>query len=774
MTLNDISAQLLAKDALVLVLAHEMGRLAKDFETARKEREPFFLGTVIMYVTLGHAMPPCIYEKMVKCIKLWFTENTRDHFLTTFPWMYISDRTWKGILARMNAWLDPKNGYSPPLPSVQRTLANLKPSEGMDDTMSEMSSMGANSDVLANVRNHVAAGEEENQKHRLEAIEMAHTMELTPDMIEMAKSSIGEDATEGQIRGFLADMMRDVPDEMFSDGGIRQVYVHPFEKQFYKATHALFPPTKTPVHELDEEVLPLFQMAPTIFETATANRDDAIKHYRQVILKKWIVNPVQTDPHYFSFLDGNAPPNATNHVKEFPLYFLSDLVTPHMPQPPSYKDSENTLAKNVILYYWNVGKTLNDLSDKVHLELALGSILALGGETADRGSLGLPTRYHRISLSNIPDYVGMLSVFCMIAPLLATKSASITPSFRSNCLLNTGIWKTFDDYVFSTVALGYKETGAIFGFKVVDEDPSTWSPFVTWERVDGHDNGLPLTHEQLRTWLHRLYLTIILPPDRDPDSQIREDRASSVDLFLITLLICLKDIGLPSHFISSILEDLLKSKTLVTKASLPNVSPAPIASLDNSIKKKYNISAFQAELENQTAIFLQNNMIGVHVIITKTLPSGSANLYEMKLGDISPHYENHWVWDFGRQTGCGVLGFMLQKQLTKYDISSGASDGNANPMAMMMSMMGGGGMPERKLKHSKLRKALLDSGDAVGHVFSCMKWNLETQTASFWMCEDMFEKFKNYAFTLIRTDGWFQMPHSHVILADATQVQSKN
>ena len=83
-------------------------------------------------------------------------------------------------------------------------------------------------------------------------------------------------------------------------------------------------------------------------------------------------------------------------------------------------------------------------------------------------------------------------------------------------------------------------------------------------------------------------------------------------------------------------------------------------------------------------------------------------------------------------------------------------------------------MPERKLKHSKLRKALLDSGDAVGHVFSCMKWNLETQTASFWMCEDMFEKFKNYAFTLIRTDGWFQMPHSHVILADATQVQSKN
>lgn len=272
------------------------------------------------------------------------------------------------------------------------------------------------------------------------------------------------------------------------------------------------------------QALPLLKVAPS-------NHDEAIKLYRPVILNKWIVNPVQTDPHYFSFLDGVAPPNATNHVKEFPLFFLSNFVMSHMPEPPSYKDNKNTLARNVIQYYWNVGKTLNDLSDKVHLELAIGSVLVLGGETADRESLGLPTRYHRISLSNIPDYVGMLSVFCMIAPLLETISASITPSFRSNCLLNTGIWKTFDDNIFSTVALGYRETGAVFGLKVVDEEPSTWSPFVTWERVNGDDGGLSLTHEQLRTWLHRLYLIIILPPDRDPSSQIREDRASSVDLF---------------------------------------------------------------------------------------------------------------------------------------------------------------------------------------------------------------------------------------------------
>ena len=35
------------------------------------------------------------------------------------------------------------------------------------------------------------------------------------------------------------------------------------------------------------------------------------------------------------------------------------------------------------------------------------------------------------------------------------------------------------------------------------------------------------------------------------------------------------------------------------------------------------------------------------------------------------------------------------------------------------------------------------------------------------MCNDIFEKFKAFAFTLIRTDGWFQLPHDAALLGDA-------
>ena len=82
-----------------------------------------------------------------------------------------------------------------------------------------------------------------------------------------------------------------------------------------------------------------------------------------------------------------------------------------------------------------------------------------------------------------------------------------------------------------------------------------------------------------------------------------------------------------------------------------------------------------------------------------------------------------------------------------------------NPMFMMMAMMQGGEMTGSQKKKSKLRQDLLSSGDKIGHVFSCVHWNLTNQTASFWLCDDVFEKFSGYFFHLIRTDGWFILPH---------------
>lgn len=107
---------MLAKDALVLVLAHELGVAASTAEEALETAEPYHIGMVIQYATLGVLMPPFIYQKMIDIIKLWFTDNTRENFLVQMPWIVISEDTWIGIVKIMKAWIEPETHYTPSFP----------------------------------------------------------------------------------------------------------------------------------------------------------------------------------------------------------------------------------------------------------------------------------------------------------------------------------------------------------------------------------------------------------------------------------------------------------------------------------------------------------------------------------------------------------------------------------------------------------------------------------------------------------------------------------
>lgn len=771
------SAQLLAKDALVLVLAHEMGA-ADSVKAALTTSDPFNMGSIIYYATLGYAMPPYVHRKMVEYIKRWFTDSTLEIFRQNFPWLVISNDTWEGIVKIMNAWVDPETHYSPNFPSTSEILSSYRPAgeDRASNAMEGLKSSGAGSEMIGDMK---AKFDSAMEQKRAQIVEMTQSMDLSPDLISAAKFKLGEDATEEEIRKWLTEIMLD---QMMEGGPQVALYVSPMDKLFLQETKCLNPPLG-PSDEMKEETSSF-----VLGENGSTKEEaiEAINEYKPYIREKWVANPVQIDPLYWYFTDGSKAIDEFNPVLQFPEGFLTQEVISFMSQPPpDIKDAKTreekekvlnniSLFNNLIRYYWHVGRAVADLSGKTTIEIALGSILSFGDTASDRDGNALPTKYHRITLSNIPDYTGMLSFFVKIAPLLSLKSNSITPCIQSNCLLNTGLWKSFDDYIFSTTALGYKEAEAVFRLKVADQEPSIWGMTV-WEQDDDDNESigsLPLSHEELRAWLHRLFLSNILPVDRDANSLIREERASNLSLFLQTLSHCVNHLGMPAHFIASILEELLKKKTLVTKATLSNESPAPYLGSKDVSKKRFVVSAFQTDLTNQTAIFLQNNMLGFRLLDTSFLPTQKASLYELKLGGISPEYSQSWAFAYGSVSSCMSLGFMLQKKKgsDEYDISTAAGNGNnGNPMFMMMAMMQGGGMPGQK-KSSKLRRDLLSSGDEIGHVFSCMNWDLSSQTASFWMCEDVFEKFSAYRFRLIRTDGWFCLPHGDAKLGDAKRM----
>ena len=105
----------------------------------------------------------------------------------------------------------------------------------------------------------------------------------------------------------------------------------------------------------------------------------------------------------------------------------------------------------------------------------------------------------------------------------------------------------------------------------------------------------------------------------------------------------------------------------------------------------------------------------------------------------------------GLKTGWGypdklkfTVGFLLEKTASSYGANNGGND-----FMDFMAMMAG---PSEK--GAELRNDIIKKGDSVGHLFSCVEYNKNTSMMTFDMCEDIFQKFGDYFFSIILTDSW--------------------
>jgi hypothetical protein len=310
---------------------------------------------------------------------------------------------------------------------------------------------------------------------------------------------------------------------------------------------------------------------------------------------------------------------------------------------------DTTLIRCIVYFHYNLGTALVDLDHRLTFEIRVGDVTSvcadMQAKSRERTQSGLPSKFHRILLSNVPDYTGMLSIFVHASPLLADESKSLCPILRGNCLLNAGIWKTYDQYIYSTVGLTAIEVTRFFGLVVMESDPSTADRWTSWTRElknknatnDSHSSSTPATQPQqsdVNQWLHRLYLMTVLPPERDFRAMIREERPSTIDLFVWTCRFCIESMDLPAHWIFSVLDDLLNASSstttlLKTKAILVNQSPPNIA-VESKVQK-YNTSAFRLELETHVSLFLQSKLLPRMVLSTSKLFSSKICRYSLSL-----------------------------------------------------------------------------------------------------------------------------------------------
>lgn len=308
------SAQLLAKDALVLVLAHELGVAADSAKEALTTADPFNIGIVIEYATLGRVMPKCVFNNIVKYIKKWFTDSTREIFLGQFPWLVISKDTWDGIIKVFKCWIDPENTYSPKFPSSMSMLASHRPEGNTENEfMSRLSSMGASNDVLDNMKSRIDTRLEKTRAEVTEALES--TGSLRDEMVDTARKALGDDATEEEMKDFWVDLLIKQMAE-----GDSILYVSALETFFFEETGCIFP-AFGPSDDINME-LSLFNGGKQIF-SSKEHAEQEVDEYRPRIAKHWVANPAKICPSYYTYSDGYHDGDGVNPLKEWPGLFLT-------------------------------------------------------------------------------------------------------------------------------------------------------------------------------------------------------------------------------------------------------------------------------------------------------------------------------------------------------------------------------------------------------------------------------------------------------------------
>lgn len=367
----------------------------------------------------------------------------------------------------------------------------------------------------------------------------------------------------------------------------------------------------------------------------------------------------------------------------------------------------------------------------------------------------------------------MLSTFVCISPILNKKSEQPS-TFRSNILLNTGLFKSYNEYLFGSTALTVDGVSRILKMNCLAEEPDVWDDFIRWnfDHERNNTNCASNVHEkpvrlsEFKTWIHRLFLKTVIPPSRQSHAACREEHPNSVSMILWLLKFCIEKLGYPVHWVTSTIESLLvvapAGSTLKTKALNMNKSPSPILPEGKKLNL-YNISAFQLDLRNQLGIFVQCGFLPSQLLLTQSqlLPMGkivkcSLNI---KLSSITGH---------GNQ-GVSCTGFFLEKK-KNFGYVIQESFGSVMDMMEMFSGSGGnggGGRSKGPRPSVDLRESLLQYGDDIGHLFSTASYNLKEEILSFHMCEDIFYLYKDYAVSIVRTDCWGTVDHNIVYLKDA-------
>ncbi|KAM0151843.1 hypothetical protein ACHAQE_008348 [Botrytis cinerea] len=486
-----------------------------------------------------------------------------------------------------------------------------------------------------------------------------------------------------------------------------------------------------------------------------------------VMTDNWVFNPTQLDWDSHTAI-GNPEPGV---FLRFDPFNLASRLRKELGEELPLADNISHLFEYVAPFFAKAASAIKYLGNRLKVEMVKGDYIDVAerihfglhydpteSQARGTGTTGYPrpkdfsSLYHRVALSNIPDYVGgHLTTFLHAMPLLARHSTSLAGSV---CLRNPPFFRNMGDFLSEYQLVDSEKmleqlTGVRIVFRGHGPVPLASYTYYCWNQpIDSvplsKQVKARLSREDLKKWFHALFLKMAIP--MTCDHRLSSDNNEMIYSPLnLTILFRqpghLYSLGYPAHWLSEILVPLLEDAGMLKTNVRP---PRNVPLQPNQVNSKYPIKKlcimpFVPELKTLTTLFAP--LLPFRIDPNLLYPIDKIYEYTFDLSPLPEYYV---------QPTCLALIFF----------SPNRSPGNHLPLEMQLSL--------RKFLDPSRHNDVLDHGsEDAGQkvddwrakdviVWSTLKFDAEKQEAKAWMPEQIIEQIvnRNWKCGLMRRDLW--------------------
>ncbi|KAJ7498066.1 hypothetical protein B0H11DRAFT_1998531 [Mycena galericulata] len=319
---------------------------------------------------------------------------------------------------------------------------------------------------------------------------------------------------------------------------------------------------------------------------------DVFSKVRAHITQTWKPNSTLFDPQFPPNFELN-PFEAPGYIDMFNHRFgINSTEVDDKPDAPAFG--------NFVDLFEKVCEALVSLKSKVKLEFLCGELtqelskMRLGGDHTRPADF--PRSYKRAHLSNVPDYThGTLNTIIYALPVIEEVS--------SNCYLNTGIWANDEEFFHTYTLLKSADVPKYLGCRFVSQEAMQGLVILRKQNLP-----LPLTklasRPELITWLTRVLIYTILPSSSG-QNRFRARLPNNLVAF-ISLLMHLRGVGYPGHWLSEFLQTVLSGRLVTDIAPYTDKWPIPVSDVNRRVPARpVRLDPWIAELEAILATGLQ-------------------------------------------------------------------------------------------------------------------------------------------------------------------------